>query len=111
MREEKEVWVKRTKTILTCDQCGTVVESATTCSICERNICKECWGKNENRKIGGEILFEYACQFCMNVPDANGIIKTLVMLKTAEDTAIDNRYELMEKWGEFSRGGKKQCPS
>lgn len=103
MRVEKEVWVKRTQYVLTCDQCGAVVENAMTCSICDRNICKECWGNNKDRKIGGDILYEYACQFCMSVPDAKTRIANMEALKIAEEKLCDDRYDAREAWGALSR--------
>jgi hypothetical protein len=108
MREEKEVWVKRTRTILTCDQCGTVVESATTCSICERLICKKCWGKSDDRKIDrSDVIYEHACDFCKNVTNADDMINAMKRLKVAEDKANEDRYEVKESWKKLSRGGKK----
>lgn len=96
----RTVFVQKEEVQLHCDKCDKVMKGCNdylVCSICERELCKECFG--EIKQLHG--LYIMPCAFCRCVKDA--YVKKLRKLTKLSDQYREEGYIVQTDWAEASR--------
>lgn len=99
----KTALVEREIEQVSCDKCGVLVGRGdgygaySVCSICERELCKECFG--EVKQLHG--LYIMPCAFCRRVKDVYA--KKLRKLYKLSDQYREEGFVVQTDWAEASR--------
>ena len=96
MRKHITIPTTEDKEEVYCDACGKKQEHFSVCSVCERDLCHDCFGSQKEIKA----FYLIPCSICRTIKKYIPKIKKEWELSTNHK---EKAFELQEEWGKESR--------